>query len=64
MSLESTRIARRGADMPKDKPEVDPGEHGNLERPGAALRPTARRGWEVHARYATKWRAPVVGGWR
>jgi len=64
MSLESIRIAQRSTELPKDKPEVAPGEHGNLERPGAALRPSARRGWEVHARYATKWRAQVFGGWR
>jgi len=43
MSLESLKKPARSIDVPRDKPQVDRIEHANLQRPGAALHPSARR---------------------
>ncbi|WP_298932453.1 hypothetical protein [uncultured Ramlibacter sp.] len=45
MSLESTR-PDRPSEAPRDKPQVDRGEHANLERPGAQFHPRAA-GWQA-----------------
>jgi len=43
MSLESTHLARRTADTPRDKPQVERVEHANVERrPAAVLHPPGR----------------------
>lgn len=54
MSLETLKTPSRPIDIPSDKPQVDRGEHGNLDRPGAVLHPRAGAGWNAR---------PAPAGW-
>lgn len=58
MSLE-TRTTRRFDDLPRDKPEGDRVEHGNLDRPGAKSHPSAPSA----CAWARAW-APKPDAWR
>ncbi len=60
MSLDIQFPNRRPADLPRDKPQVDRAEHGNLDRPGATLHPRA-----AAARTSGDWSRYLVGpAWR
>ena len=48
------KTLNRYADTPRDTPQAERVEHGNLERPGAQAHPKAA-GWNWHAP-ATAWR--------
>ncbi len=55
MSLERP-CTNRFADEPQDKPQVDRGEHGNLQRPGAQFHPRAVQQPEAWFKPAGAWR--------
>ena len=46
MSLEP-KTTNRFQDAPRDKPQGERVEHGNLERPGAQFHPRAAGGWRT-----------------
>lgn len=66
MSLESLKSPSRPIDVPRDKPQVDRGEHANLERPGAVMHPRAQsgRGWNTQAPGAAWARYVATPTWR
>jgi hypothetical protein len=48
------KTPHRWQDTPRDKPQAERVEHGNLERPGAQAHPKAS-GWRMHDA-AAAWR--------